>query len=100
MQSTSPAFLEGVRTKTRHVLCTGSKDSNLTNTKDVYESYNRARFTCMLQNIEGMGHAQPETEDFDKGLEFLDAPLRKGADALYKSAGQLEGRKKLGLDAQ
>jgi predicted esterase len=60
----------------RYVLVTGEKDSNLKNTRAVYEhGFRQEGFKhVLLLEVPGMGHATPPAEWFDKGLNFLDNP--------------------------
>jgi predicted esterase len=60
----------------RYALVTGEKDSNLKNTRAVYESgFLKEGFKHVtVLEVPGMGHATPPAEWFDKGLNFLDNP--------------------------
>ena len=67
--------LKIAKTTSRFVLMTGEKDSNLANTRAVYEhGFQKEGFKKVrLVEVPGLGHAPPPAEPFEKALEFLDA---------------------------
>ncbi len=61
----------------RYVLMTGEHDGNRDQTKTIYESgYQRHRFKhAHYLEVPDKGHAMPNSEWFEKGIELLDKPL-------------------------
>ncbi len=93
----NPMLLQTARSQGRYVLCTGSKDFNNQDTKTTFDGFRQDRFVyAKLQEIDGMGHGLPSANDFEKGIELLDAPLALGAKGQYQKAQSLLKRKKLG----
>jgi len=71
----------------RFVFMTGSKDFNKANVKSVYEGYKEAGFKHVdYIEQDGLGHGAPSAENFEKALQFLDAPLVKAASGHYEDA--------------
>lgn len=64
--------------KNRFVLVTGEKDFNRAETRAVEENgYRKEGFAHVLYlEVPSVGHAMPDAQWLDKGLEFLDAPAR------------------------
>lgn len=61
----------------RYVLMTGEHDGNRDQTRTIYKSgYERRRFKhAHYLEVPGKGHAMPDAEWFEKGVELLDKPL-------------------------
>jgi hypothetical protein len=85
----TPALVNAVRARIRHVLMTGSGDFNLAGTINTVAEFEKAGFTFLLQNINGHGHAPPTGETFDQGIQFLDQPLLQNPEVLAKKAALL-----------
>ena len=76
---------------------TGDKDMNLQDTKGVLAGYVKQKFqrTSLFQ-VPEMGHQIPPTDWMKKGIVFLDQPLVAEAQALSKTAKDLQKREKFG----
>jgi hypothetical protein len=92
-----PKVLDRAKKESRFVLLTGSEDFNRKNTKVVYDQgYAKDGFAhATYMEVPGMAHSPPPADWFEKGLQFLDAPLAAPAD-LFKQAEDLERQKKPG----
>jgi hypothetical protein len=92
-----PKVLDRAKKESRFVLLTGSNDFNRQNTKVVYdEGYAKDGFAhATYIEVPDMGHTMPPADWFEKGLQFLDAPLAPPGE-LFKQAEDLERQKKPG----
>lgn len=90
-------FIEA-QAKGRYVFITGTKDSNQANTKDVEEAYRKDGFKhTVYVEVPDMGHSsQPPEKFFDGSLDYLDAPLLKASDGLFKQGLSFEKAGQLG----
>lgn len=85
------------RTNSRLVLLTGSRDFNKPSTKAAYDAFVKEQWKHVLYlEVPELGHQFPDAEWFEKGIQFLDAPVFDGAADAYARGMQLENKKKLG----
>jgi hypothetical protein len=78
----------------RYALMTGSDDYNRPGTKSLFDNMRSQGFKHVEYFEEpGLGHALPSAEWFDKGVTFVDQPLRDEAAALLAQAKAAEGKK-------
>ncbi len=84
--------------ESRYVLLTGDKDFNLADTKHQYENAYKPTFGDKATYIQvpGMKHTLPPAEYFEKGLIFLDAPLKEKAKTLFEDAEKAFKKKDFG----
>ena len=64
----------------RYVFVTGSRDFNLSDTRDVYQAYTNAGIAnTRLMVISRMGHENPDRARYDEAIEFLDSRVESQA---------------------
>jgi hypothetical protein len=81
----------------RLYLYTGSKDDNHDETRDVYNWLKKIGFRYVqFYSQDGAGHAEMNKENFEKGVDFLDAPLDAEAAVKMKQADTLAQRGSFG----
>jgi hypothetical protein len=70
-----PALFKLARTRSRHVLFTSERDTNREQTESNYKAFLNDGFKHVtLLEPPAMGHAPPDTQWFEKGIDALDAP--------------------------
>lgn len=78
----------------RYALMTGSGDFNRPGTKSLFDDMKSQGFKHVEYFEEpGLGHAHPSAEWFEKGVVFVDQPLRDEAAALLAQAKAAEAKK-------
>ncbi|MBC8106629.1 MAG: prolyl oligopeptidase family serine peptidase [Anaerolineae bacterium] len=85
------------RANSRLVLLTGSRDYNKPSTKAAYDAFVKEQWKHVAYlEVPELGHQFPNAEWFEKGINFLDAPLFASAEDTYARGIELENKKKLG----
>lgn len=81
----------------RYALISGEKDYNNKGMRAVAEGLKKRGFRYVTYLEEpGLGHNTPSAEWFEKGIKFLDAPLREAAVDHYERAVRMDERDMLG----
>lgn len=95
MPTPPPSVLKVMQAQNRYVFFTGDKDANLKDTQSVLKMYQQqgVRQSLYLQKPAG-GHEAAQGEWFDKGMDFLDAPLLAALPKLMENAKKQETTKR------
>ncbi|CAN5351981.1 hypothetical protein BH09PLA1_BH09PLA1_33610 [soil metagenome] len=86
--------LKLARANSRFALLTGTRDFNKPSTKAAYDAFVKEQWKHVIYlEVPGLGHQFPDAEWFEKGIDFLDAPLFDEAADTYARGLELEKKK-------
>lgn len=88
--------VDTAKKRSRFVFCTGENDNLRASVIGTHKDYVQDGYAhTVLFDIPGMGHTTPNAEWFEKGIVFLDSPLKAAAPVAFSSAQKAEKAGKL-----
>ena len=95
-QNRSRKLYDHARRNNRYVLYTATNDFNRSYVKSAANVFRSQGFRYVTYHEAPGKHGKANAEWFEKGIQAMDAPLRKAAFQVFRSAAQLEQRRSLG----